>query len=553
MSTNEMRRLPRNNLLKSLQYLNDIYVVSGLVLIGLLLRLPSLRLGLWRDEAYTYFDALPVHLGEVFNRITYTEFNPPGFYLIMNQWIQWFGAGEISLKLPPLLFGVLLIPATYLLGRVVSSRGTGVAAAAITTFAPASVYYSQEVRTYTLAALLCCCTVTAYCQALTRKSHPGYLAGFVVCATLLLHVHYAGFLVLGSLAMLTLVHWWYRVEPVRLLRFVLAFGIIFLLFTPWLQSFFVQLQTGTPYDVQQIWWKRPLVFLDNIFFYSYSPLYRPKGYYKLLQIVLAGLAVFALGMGTFQIFSKSRESPPQWSIFLNPSVAIVGACFVLYTAMLAALSRHGRYMFPIAPLAWVLYGSWLLALFQYVKNHWIGSHSQVMRRVAFGVFIGLLIALHVPHVLLGSVEKSGVKSLAADLGRQLPEKTFYLVSPDYLAATFGYYFAQYLVRFYGFARWERPEIWTAQGYAALWDNPTVVAETIQRIRDEAQKDYQRLAVIFENAKSSGQMNYSRGQELLSSLKQTYPLLEKKEYPGRIESVTLYIFSLTPHNNPAATF
>ncbi len=109
------------NFMKLLQHLNDIYLISSLMLLGLLLRLPSLSLGLWRDEASTYFDALPAGLGEVVRTVIRSELNPPGFYLIMHQWMCWFGAEEIVLKLPALIFGLLLIAATYGLGRVIGS------------------------------------------------------------------------------------------------------------------------------------------------------------------------------------------------------------------------------------------------------------------------------------------------------------------------------------------------------------------------------------------------------------------------------------------------
>jgi 4-amino-4-deoxy-L-arabinose transferase-like glycosyltransferase len=538
--------------LTSLQKRSDISLVIGLVFIGLLLRLPSLRLGLWRDEAYTYFDALPVNLGEVLQRITYTEFNPPAFFLVIHQWMQWFGAGEISFKIPSLICGLLLIPATYILGQVVSSRSTGAVAAAITTFAPTSIYYSQEARPYTLAALLCCLTVIAYYKALPGKSHIGYLVGFIVCATLLLYVHYAGFLVVGSLAIITLCLWWYDVENMRLIRLTIAFGIISLLFTMWLQNFFIQFHTGTPYDVQHVWWKRLLVFLNNVFFYSYNPLQRTSLFYRFLQRALAGLesglSLLVLGTGARQLFAKFRQPAPCRSIVLHPSVAIVGLCFVLYVALVSALSRRGRYMFPIVPLAWVLYGSGLLALWQYVKTHWTVQQNYVARRIALVLVIVLLALLNSPYALwLARGDKSGIRSLAADIEEKSPEKTFYLVSPDYLASTFGYYFARHLVQFHGFARWEHPEIWTARGYAELWNSPTLVSETIQHIQDETQQGYQNLAFVYENAKDSGQMKYSRGQELLSRLQQTYPLLEQKDYPGKIEFITLYVFSLTPQN------
>jgi len=147
-----------------------------------LLRLPFLRLGLFRDEGSTYFDALPTTPGEVVRTVILCELNPPGFFLIMHQWMRWFGSQEIIFKLPALIFGLVLIAATYGLGRVVGSRTTALLAALFATLASAAVYYSQEARPYTLSALLSWLSVLLYCQAIRSKRQIPYLLGFVVCA-----------------------------------------------------------------------------------------------------------------------------------------------------------------------------------------------------------------------------------------------------------------------------------------------------------------------------------------------------------------------------------
>lgn len=124
---------------KPLLKVNDIYLLIGLILIGVWLRLPSLGQGLDSDEASTYFDALPTNFAELIKTVTISELNPPGFYLIMHQWMQWFGVEEVVFKLPALIFGILIIPATYALGRVASSNSAGIIAATITTVIPSAI------------------------------------------------------------------------------------------------------------------------------------------------------------------------------------------------------------------------------------------------------------------------------------------------------------------------------------------------------------------------------------------------------------------------------
>jgi 4-amino-4-deoxy-L-arabinose transferase-like glycosyltransferase len=118
----------------------EALAVCALAIVGLLLRLPGLRLGLWRDEAATYFDALPASLHGLLARVAYSELNPPGFFLVMLAWLRAFGADETLFKLPAFAFGVLLIPAVYALGRAAGSSKAGLLAAGITSFAPEAVY-----------------------------------------------------------------------------------------------------------------------------------------------------------------------------------------------------------------------------------------------------------------------------------------------------------------------------------------------------------------------------------------------------------------------------
>jgi hypothetical protein len=51
-----VKRLTQLNLPEPLGQLNPFYLVGCLILLGLLLRLPFLRLGLFRDEGSTYFN-----------------------------------------------------------------------------------------------------------------------------------------------------------------------------------------------------------------------------------------------------------------------------------------------------------------------------------------------------------------------------------------------------------------------------------------------------------------------------------------------------------------
>lgn len=510
----------------------------GLIGVGLLLRLPSLRLGLWRDEGSTYFDALPSQWSEVIQTTIYSELNPPGFFLIMHQWMQWFGSHEVVFKIPALIFGVLLIPAIYWLAQVTYSQQTGLIAAAIAAFAPEAIYYSQEARPYTLTTLLCCIVVTFYYKAI-KTQHVRYLIGFVLCSALLLYVQYTGCLLLIGLGGATLYLWWRQPKQIRLLPLAIAFSLIFILFLPWLPVFLTHLQVGAPWSPKEYWIGRPVIFLNHIGYTLLIP--TPGGLFSLVALAL-GLKV------AYQKRHAALNKPSTHKPLSNASL-LLGITVLLCAAMLAVLSYNTkRYMLPFAPLAWVVYASLLVQLLKSIVGSVRFTDLSLRRRSIIGLLVLLLV---IPSAIdvwsLGIDNKSGIRPLSADILAQPDPKTFYLLSPDYFGPTFGYYFSGSKVQFHGFARWDHPERFSPQGYADLWNRTTLMADTDHQIQTYVQQGYQSLGLIQSKReiRDGGQIQYGHANELLDWLRQTYPLLSQKEYQARNEPVILYRFSLVP--------
>ena len=131
---------------------------------------------------------------------------------------------------------------------------------------------------------------------------------------------------------------------------------------------------------------------------------------------------------------------------------------------------------------------------------------------------------------------------AADLRSAEPEKTIYVISPDCLGPTFGYYSAPRPVEFHGLGRWIHPEIFSPRGYVEVWDEPALVSDAEQRIRDKAREGYRRLALIQMSGivPDAGRLRRSRANEFLSRLMDRYALIGRRDYPGRRESVTRVI-------------
>lgn len=119
---------------------------------GFALRL--FRLGadsLWYDETVSLFlarqdlAALTSH--------TAGDIHPPLYYYLLHFWGTLAGWSEFSAAFLSLGFGMLLLALTYRAGREWFSRPVALTAALLVAISPYNLWYSQEVRMYTLGAL----------------------------------------------------------------------------------------------------------------------------------------------------------------------------------------------------------------------------------------------------------------------------------------------------------------------------------------------------------------------------------------------------------------
>ncbi|HMO21997.1 MAG TPA: glycosyltransferase family 39 protein, partial [Candidatus Melainabacteria bacterium] len=98
--------------------------------LGVVLRLLLIGTGINIDDAITLYVARAENLQQLFERVADREFGPPLYFIIMHYFLAAFGDSTTALAAPSLLFGSLLIPATYLLAKEVCADDKNTAAAA---------------------------------------------------------------------------------------------------------------------------------------------------------------------------------------------------------------------------------------------------------------------------------------------------------------------------------------------------------------------------------------------------------------------------------------
>lgn len=192
-------------------------------------RLPELtRSPLWYDEIFSMGVAgLPA--AESLRRVVADHTNPPLFYILLKGWMAIGGESDHWVRLLPCLLAMLLGAAMVWLAREVRvGARAGLLAVALAAVSPLSVDLANEVRAYSLLALLACLSLAATLRDRSQRTRETF-ALMTIINIALVHTHYFGWLTVGAECIAALVAW-PRALAWRVWR---SAGLTLLAFVPW--------------------------------------------------------------------------------------------------------------------------------------------------------------------------------------------------------------------------------------------------------------------------------------------------------------------------------
>ena len=132
-------------------------LLFALTAIAALLRAPLLDRPVWFDEACMSDQRIGTTAQWL--ATLYVDIHPPLFVSFMHFWNGWFGDGEVAMRTPALLSGLLSVPLTWWVGsRLVGGRAALIAAALLA-LSPVHAWYCAEARLYAPMVL---CTLLAF-------------------------------------------------------------------------------------------------------------------------------------------------------------------------------------------------------------------------------------------------------------------------------------------------------------------------------------------------------------------------------------------------------
>ena len=201
-----------------------------IILLGSFLRIYGLGSeSIWFDEAVS----INVSQQSVALIIEKAELHPPLYYIILLFWILLFGTSEVATRSLSAIFGIISIFLIYQVGHALFSRKIGLISCFISAISYFHIYYSQEIRSYSLLLLLTLLSFFLFIKIIkpdrTRKL---YFSLLLFVNTCLAYTHVFGlFIIMSQVFYFILL--WNKYKKLRIWFFGVQIATL-VFFSPWI-------------------------------------------------------------------------------------------------------------------------------------------------------------------------------------------------------------------------------------------------------------------------------------------------------------------------------
>jgi uncharacterized membrane protein len=183
------------HILNSIKKYNETFIGIILFIIGFIL-FSSQRSAtpLAGDEPFTvYFAQWPV--ASILEYLMADSNIPLTYEILLHYWIKLFSTRAADVRLFPVIFSALTIPALYIIGIILKDKTTGVIACILFMLAPIQYEWAHLVRSYSLMIACIAWSVAAVLLYL-RNPKNAYIILWVVLSAMAIAVHYLSALII---------------------------------------------------------------------------------------------------------------------------------------------------------------------------------------------------------------------------------------------------------------------------------------------------------------------------------------------------------------------
>jgi 4-amino-4-deoxy-L-arabinose transferase-like glycosyltransferase len=382
-----------------------------LTVIGLFLRFYNLGYNsLWLDEASTYTISVK-SLADIWQTTASGEFNPPLFYWIEHVMLM-LGNSEAILRFVPAMVGVLTIPLIYFVGKEFMDRNVGIISAAVFTFSPFLIDYSQEARAYSMMLFFVAFAMIFYLKALKDNRIRNWVL-FGLLSALAFWSHFYAFAIIASLVLFALAA---QVMDIR--RNMRKIGMVVLSAVVFSVVCLPLIIVAIPLFASRTA-SAPTFGIEG-FDVIYQTFLQVAGFNELVMYLL--LLLFIAGI--VQAFLIDRNKG--WFL-----VSLTVLTFVISTFLSYRMPMVPRYLIFFAAIFFVGVAVSYRLVYSLVNN----------RGVVYG-FLVVMVILNAP-VLAGyysGYTKDDWRGFSAQMQHTAKQGDFVVLVPGYIAQPFDYYY-----------------------------------------------------------------------------------------------------------------
>ena len=151
----------------------------------------------WLDELFSAKASNPDNSFKFMYHMTVSDVHPPLYQSLLWVWYKIFGFNEYSGRILSAIFGTISIYFMYLLGKVLFNKDVGLYASIISSTNYFLVYYSQEMRSYSLVFLLTTISYLYLIKIIQNYSIKNFII-YLISTIALLYTHYFAFFLVST-------------------------------------------------------------------------------------------------------------------------------------------------------------------------------------------------------------------------------------------------------------------------------------------------------------------------------------------------------------------
>lgn len=253
-----------------LKRIKDNLGIILLIIFALLVRIPHLNDSVWLDEAAQILES-ERPLNQQFDIIN--DFQPPLLHLILH-FALYIDSSVIWLRtVGALIPGLITIYATYKIGTILHSKKMGLIAGALLSISSFHIFYSQELRQYSLPAMFAVLSWLEILKVTSTEEKKHVAKPFIKFSIFTILGLYASYLY--PFLFLSQIVYLLNHSKRWLPHTAISTALSIVAFLPWLPTFFKQLNAGGLVRQQLPGWSEvvsvtqfksiPLIFLKFIY------------------------------------------------------------------------------------------------------------------------------------------------------------------------------------------------------------------------------------------------------------------------------------------------